>query len=125
MSPVVPIETNMEMLRSMANDRCPILGTRQPKARVAQWALDEITRYRSERADTTLAAKHTGMRISAEGVLGRIRDGNHYEGLNYACGVLLGHMEQMATRFYAGDVKAVDEFLQLYDLDAQRPETKS
>ena len=58
--------------------------------------------------DTMLAPKHTGMRISAEGVLGRIRDGNHFEDLNFACGTLLDHLEEMASRFYAGDVKAVD-----------------
>ena len=73
--------------------------------------------------DTLLAPKHTGMRISADGVLGRIRDGNHYEELNFVCGTLLDHLQQMSRRFYAGDVKAVDEFLQLYDLDQHRPET--
>lgn len=68
-----------------------------------------------------LAPKHTGMRISARGVLGRIRDGKHYPELNFGCGELLRHLEEMATRFYSGDIKAVDEFLQLYALDANRP----
>ena len=68
-----------------------------------------------------LAPKHTGMKISAEGMLGRIRDGRYYDGLNYGCGVMLGHLEEMARRFYSGDVKVVDEFLQLYDLDEHRP----
>lgn len=69
-----------------------------------------------------LGATHTGMKISAEGILGRIRDGRYWNGLDYGCGVMLGHLKQMAARFYAGDPAAVDEFLQLYDLDEARPE---
>lgn len=68
-----------------------------------------------------LAAKHTGTRISASGVLGRIRDGRYYKELNFGCGEMLRHLEEMAGRFYSGDAKAVDEFLQLYDLDLKRP----
>lgn len=70
-----------------------------------------------------LGATHSGMKISADGILGRIRDGRYHKGLNYGCGVMLGHLEQMASRFYAGDPKAVDEFLQLYCLDDARPVT--
>lgn len=70
-----------------------------------------------------LSPKHTGMRISAHGVLGRIRDGRYYTGLNFPCGEILRHLEAMAERFYSGDLKAVDEFLQLYNLDDRRPET--
>ena len=70
-----------------------------------------------------LAPKHTGMKISAHGVLGRIRDGRYYKELNFGCGEMLRHLEEMAARFYTGDAKSVDEFLQLYDLDEQRPET--
>ena len=69
-----------------------------------------------------LGAKHTGMKISAAGVLGRIRDGRYCKELNYGCGVMLEHLEQMASRFYAGDATAVDDFLQLYCLDDARPE---
>ena len=68
-----------------------------------------------------LAKKHSGAMISAAGILGRIRDGRHYKELNYGCGEMLRHLEEMAGRFYAGDVKAVDEFLQLYQLDQDRP----
>lgn len=68
-----------------------------------------------------LADKHTGMKISAAGILGRIRDGRYYKELNFGCGEMLRHLEEMANRFYAGDPKAVDEFLQLYDLDDNRP----
>lgn len=68
-----------------------------------------------------LGPKHEGMRISAAGVLGRISSGRYYDGLRFGCGQMLTHMEEMARRYYAGDVKAVDEFLQLYDLDESRP----
>lgn len=70
-----------------------------------------------------LAPKHTGMIINAHGILGRIRDGRYYNNLDYGCGEMLRHLKQMAERFYAGDPKAVDEFLQLYALDERRPET--
>ena len=69
-----------------------------------------------------LAAKRTGMRISADGILGRIRDGRYSCELRFGCGEMLRHLEEMAGRFYAGDIAAVDEFLQLYCLDDKRPE---
>lgn len=70
---------------------------------------------------TNLSLKHTGFRISAKGVLGRIRD-NHQitSSLRYACGEMLNHLEELGKRFYAGDIKAIDEFLQLYSLDNDR-----
>ncbi len=34
---------------------------------------------------------------------------------------LMKHLEHMATRFYAGDLTVVDEFLQLWCLDQDRP----
>lgn len=68
-----------------------------------------------------LAPTYTGTRIRAHGTLGRIRDGRYYKELNFACGEMLRHLEDMAQRFYSGDVRAVDEFLQLYDLDYHRP----
>ena len=69
-----------------------------------------------------LAEKHTGMRVSARGVLGRIARGDYFRELDFGCGEMLKHLEEMAARFYAGDVKAVDEFLQLYALDDERPD---
>ena len=68
-----------------------------------------------------LAPKRNGFRISAGGVLRRIQNGNRGAELNYACGEMLRHLEEMATRYYAGDVQVVDEFLQLYCLDDARP----
>lgn len=52
-----------------------------------------------------LAEKHTGMRIDHSGILGELDK----------------HLVWMAERFYAGDIKAVDEFLQLWCLDDNRP----
>lgn len=70
---------------------------------------------------TILAPKHRGMKISANGVLGRIRDKWEVdESLRYACGEMLNHLEELGQRFYAGDIKVVDEFLQLYTLDKHR-----
>lgn len=69
-----------------------------------------------------LGPKHTGCRISAPGILGRIRDGWKLDnGMRYATGEMLKHLEDTAKRFYAGDTKAIDEFLQLYCLDETRP----
>ena len=69
-----------------------------------------------------LGPKHKGMRISAAGLLGRIsRGGKVDKGQRYVLGVMLQHLEATARRFYAGDVKAIDEFLQLYCLDDNRP----
>jgi hypothetical protein len=75
-----------------------------------------------------LAAKHSGMRVSAEGVLGRIRDGSSLcrgdeqaDGTRYMVGEMLKHLFEVAERYYAGDMAVVDEFLQLYCLDDDRP----
>jgi hypothetical protein len=74
-----------------------------------------------------LAKKHAGMRLSAEGLLTRVaaflKDSGDDQ-LGYAWTLeeqLLPHLKEMASRFYAGDLTVVDEFLQLYDLDAERP----
>lgn len=67
-----------------------------------------------------LAAKHQGMCISAHGLLARV--GGH---LKFGAREMLKHLDEMATRYYAGDIAAVDEFLQLYCLDEKRPEQLS
>lgn len=46
------MDKHIEILRRMADARCPILGTRQPEALAASWALDQITRHEVERAAT-------------------------------------------------------------------------
>lgn len=64
-----------------------------------------------------LAETHKGMRISAEGVLGRVRGQ-----LKFGAQEMLKHLEAMAEAFYSGNVKAVDQFLQTWDLDEKRPQ---
>jgi hypothetical protein len=69
-----------------------------------------------------LGPKHTAMRVSADGLLGRLRDGKKADRLNrWMLGELLKHMQELGRRYYAGDVKAADEFLQLYCCDDSRP----
>jgi len=62
------------------------------------------------------------MRVSASGLLGRLRDGKKIDRMDrWMLGELLKHMEELGQRFYSGDFKAVDEFLQLYCCDDSRP----
>jgi len=72
-------------------------------------------------AAVLLGHKHEGMRVSATGLLRNVaaaRIGKLYQG----CLVELAeHLVELGDRFYAGDVKVVDEFLQLYALDRKRP----
>gem|GEM_PF-1483132 len=67
-----------------------------------------------------LAAKHQGMCISAQGLLARVRGR-----LQFGAREMLKHLEEMADRYYAGDISVVDEFLQLYCLDEKRPEQRA
>ena len=63
-----------------------------------------------------LADDHNGMKISAPGILGRV------EGyLKFGAQEMLKHLKEMSDRYYSGDIKAIDEFLQLYCLDDKRP----
>ena len=69
-----------------------------------------------------LGPKHTGMRVSASGLLGRIARGDRLDsGSRFMVSEMLKHLEQMASEYYAGKVTIVDEFLQLYALDDARP----
>jgi hypothetical protein len=63
------------------------------------------------------------MRVSINGLIGPIRDGREKanKGNRYVLGCLLEHLNEMANRFYNGDITAVDEFCQLYCLDNNRP----
>jgi len=66
-----------------------------------------------------LSSKHTGMRVNIEGALRRIRSGG--DGADFCLDELLKYLRLMAKEFYAGNIKIVDEFLQLYCLDGDRP----
>jgi hypothetical protein len=62
-----------------------------------------------------LAKKKTNMRISGEGLLGRIADGQRPDkGQRFGVREMLDNMELMANEFYKGNVSMVDEFCQLY-----------
>lgn len=76
---------------------------------------------RSAIADATpsappLAADHSDMRVDYTGMLGQVRrelgrsNSFHAEMLRQ----FQAHLQEMGQRFYAGDIAAVDEFLQLY-----------
>ena len=70
-----------------------------------------------------LGEKHEGMKVSTEGLLGRIISGRKPDkGQRYMISQLLKHLQETGKRFYAGDVKVIDEFLQLYCLDENRPD---
>jgi len=60
-----------------------------------------------------LAPDHTGMYVSASGLLSRQ---NKEKGLNFMRSEMLKHLELMAREYYAGNVQIVDRFLQLYRL---------
>jgi len=69
-----------------------------------------------------LAPKHKGMMVSTGGLIGRIERGKRPDKLDrHLLGEMLSNMQEMASRFYSGDVKAVDAFLQCYCLDDKRP----
>lgn len=80
----------------------------------------------SERLLGLLGEKHEGMRVSLDGVIKQAApllesaQGNG-PGYGFMLTELLKHLHQVGERYYAGDVKVVDEFLQLYCLDDSRP----
>ncbi len=63
-----------------------------------------------------LAADHQGMRVDYTGMLGQsCRELNRTApGRAEMLRQLQGHITELGQRFYAGDLKVVDEFLQLY-----------
>ena len=81
--------------------------------------------------DSRLAADHKGMKCSLECAIVRAAaylsvGGDHARGLGFLMrDEVLKHLKEMATRYYAGDIKAVDEFCQLYCLgEAERKALK-
>ncbi len=69
-----------------------------------------------------LAEKHTGVTVSCSGLLERIADGCKVRpDQRFLLGEMYKHLQETAARFYSGDIKVVDEFLQLYCLDEERP----
>ena len=70
-----------------------------------------------------LASTHQGMRVCAKHMLevGTAGKCQNRKGYAYQASVMMGHLQGMADRYYAGDVAAVDEFCQLYCFDQNRP----
>lgn len=63
-----------------------------------------------------LADDHNGTRVDYTGLLGQSQRVLKHSspGTAEMLRQLTGHIKEMGARFYAGEVKAVDEFLQLY-----------
>ena len=59
---------------------------------------------------TILAPDHRGMRVNGSRYLQQA----HGHGFTFVRREMARHLEEMGRRYYAGDVAAVDEFLQLY-----------
>lgn len=71
-------------------------------------------------ARAVLAPDHTGARVNYQGLLQQSQNGLRREpGLAEMLRQLMEHLTEMGQRFYAGDVTAVDEFLQLYCIERE------
>lgn len=70
-----------------------------------------------------LAKKHKGMKVDYSGVLNRLSTGKEKirKDQRYMLGVLSEHLEEVSKLFYEGEIKAVDEFFQVWCLDKHRP----
>lgn len=60
---------------------------------------------------TLLATDYTGMRCSGLRYLREIG-----RGYSFMRRQMADHLEELAERYYSGDITAVDEFLQLYSI---------
>lgn len=75
-----------------------------------------------------LGDTHAGMKMSASGALSqssRVLKAVDETGLAFSLDELNRHLHELGKRFYSGDVKVVDEFLQLYCLADNRPGGKT
>jgi len=66
------------------------------------------------------APEHTGMYVSAAGVLTRK---SSFKGDGFIRGEMYKHLQTMAEQYYAGNVGIVDEFCQLYRLGEEHRKT--
>ncbi|HHA2835987.1 TPA: hypothetical protein ACOFCN_000307 [Stenotrophomonas maltophilia] len=80
---------------------------------------NEVMRYAAPPAQVVdLAPDHRGMRVSYSGLLNQVRGGlNSNPELAEMVRQLHGHLNELGKRWYAGDRKVVDEFLQLYVIE--------
>lgn len=76
---------------------------------------DQDRRDQAAAQQVPLAAEHKGMRVDYRGLLRQAQDALRSESaLAEMLRQLQAHMTELGRRWYAGDVAAVDEFLQLY-----------
>lgn len=74
------------------------------------------------KSNPLLGPKHAGMRVSASGLLSRIARGDRPDaGVRYMVAEMLKHLERLGRDYYDGKPLIVDEFLQCYCLDGNRP----
>lgn len=67
-----------------------------------------------------LAADHTGMRVDYSGLIGSAQRALLDDpGISEMLRQLCRHLEELGRRWYAGDRKVVDEFLQLYCIESE------
>lgn len=62
----------------------------------------------------TFAPNHTGMKVAYSNLLGHASTVSRDPAASKALLQLKDHLQELGRRYYAGDVKVVDEFLQLY-----------
>lgn len=74
-------------------------------------------------AANQLAPDHDGLRIQYGGLMfhvgNALRQGHKEPPLAHAIGQLCQHLKELGKRYYAGDLKVVDEFLQLYCIEEE------
>lgn len=75
--------------------------------------------------DVPLGPLHRGWRVSLSGLISNVKAelkrGRWKQMYAGSLDELEGHIRQLSDRFYAGDLGVVDEFLQLYGMDDNRP----
>lgn len=89
--------------------------------RFAAWAnaTTEDFHQRAPAQDVELAPDHRGMRVDYHGLLGRSQEAlRQRPELAEMVRQLHGHLTELGRRWYAGDRSVVDEFLQLYVIEA-------
>lgn len=94
--------------------QCADVG--RPPGKLLAQARDYLAAPPAQAVD--LAPDHRGMRVSCSGLLSQVRGGlKSNPELAEMVRQLHGHLNELGKRWYAGDRKVVDEFLQLYVIE--------
>ena len=74
-----------------------------------------------------LAKEHRGMKIHLRGATSNVgvRGGWTPKQTRFLMQGVCEHLEEVARRYYSGDIAVVDEFLQLYCFNEHRPKLES